>query len=314
MPPNSVQTALLVSLLAGMVRIVTPILLAALGQVVTQRAGILNLGLEGMVLTGAFVGFLVASQADSLWLGVLGAALAGAALGLLVAFFAVTLKVDQIVSGLALNLFCAGITYYLYRVVFAGGSGESIAKVQIFKPVHIPLLSGIPVLGEVLFSQQALTYFALLMVPVVSFFLYRTKYGLETRVCGENPRVLDLKGVSVTRVQYGATIFCGIMAAIGGSYLTLASTGMFLRDMSGGRGWLAIVMVLAGNWRPGGILVAGLAFALLDSFQFTVQGIGVQFPYQILLGLPYVAAIVLLVARRARSEAPGNLGQAYSRE
>lgn len=309
------QGALFVSLLAGMIRIVTPILLAALGEVVIERAGILNLGLEGMVLSGAFFGFMVASLTGSLWLGVLGAAIGGALLGLLVAFLAVTLKVDQVVAGLALNLFCSGVTYYLYRVMFAGGaSGTTVAKIQILKPLRIPLLSQIPVLGEVLFSQQALTYFALLMVPVVSFFLYRTKYGLEIRACGENPRALDVKGVNVGLLQYGAAVFAGVMAAIGGSFLTLASTGMFLTDMSGGRGWLAIVMVLAGNWRPAGILLAGLVFSLLDSFQYTVQGIGVQFSYQVLLALPYIAAIVLLVARRARSEAPGFLGRAYSRE
>ncbi len=315
MVDGAVQGALLISLLAGMIRIVTPILLAALGEVVTERAGILNLGLEGMVLSGAFAGFMVASLSGSLWLGVLGAAAGGAILGLLVAFFAVTLKIDQVVSGLALNLFCSGITYYLYRVMFASGtSGTTVAKIQIFQPVAIPLLSQIPVLGEVLFSQRALTYFALLMVPVVSFVLYRTKYGLEIRACGENPRALDVKGVNVSLLQYSAVIFGGIMAAIGGSFLTLASAGMFLTDMSGGRGWLAIVMVLAGNWRPGGILLAGLVFSLLDSFQYTVQGIGVQFPYQILLALPYIAAIILLVARRAHSEAPGFLGRAYSRE
>lgn len=311
---SAVQGALLISLLAGMIRIVTPILLAALGEVVIERAGILNLGLEGMLLSGAFIGFMVARLSDSLWLGVLGAAAGGAVLGLLVAFLAVTLKVDQVVSGLALNLFCSGSTYFLYRVLFGANSGTPVAKIQIFRPLEIPFLAQIPVLGEVFFSQQALTYFALLMTPVVSFFLYRTRYGLEIRACGENPRALDVKGVNVTRLQYGAAVFAGVMAAIGGAFLTLASAGMFLTDMSGGRGWLAIVMVLAGNWRPAGILVAGLIFSLLDSLQYTVQGIGVQFPYQILLALPYIAAIVLLVARRTRSEAPGFLGRAYLRE
>lgn len=309
---NIFQVSIIISMLSGMMRIATPILLAALGELVTERAGILNLGVEGIMLTGAFVGFLVANQTGSIPLALVAAMIAGAAMSLIMVFMAATLKVNQVVSGLALNLLASGITFYWYRVVFSGiGVTPTI---EIMKIVQIPLLSKIPILGEVLFSQHLLTYFAFIMVPVIWYFMNKTKYGLEIRCLGENPRAIDIKGINVTRLQYLATIFGGMMGGLGGAFLTVVSAGIFLPDMSAGRGWLAIVVVISGNWQPFGMVLAALVFSFFEAFQLQAQSLGVKFPYELLLALPYVIAIVFLIISRTRSEAPGQLGEPYSRD
>ena len=306
------QATVIISMLTGMMRVATPILLAALGELITERAGILNLGVEGIILTGAFVGFLVAHKTGSSFpVVMLAAMIAGGMMSLIMVFMASTLKVDQIVTGLALNLLASGITFYWFRVSF--NTSVNIPTVTTMKSLEIPLLSEIPVLGEVLFSQTLLTYIAFLLVPVVWFILNRTKYGLEIRILGENPKAIDIKGINVTQRQYMAAIFGGMLGGLGGASLTVASAGIFLPDMSAGRGWLAIVVVIAGNWRPFRIMLATLVFSFLDAFQLQAQSLGVEFPFQILLALPYILAIGFMVATRARSEAPRHLGRPYSR-
>lgn len=299
-------------MLSAMMRIATPILLAALGELVTERAGILNLGVEGIILTGAFFGFFVVYRTGSIPLALLAAVLAGGLMSLIMVFMAATLKVDQVVTGLALNLLASGITFYWYRVAF--NSIGATPTIEVMKIAKIPLLAEIPILGEVLFSQHLLTYFAIIMVPVIWFFINKTKYGLEIRCLGENPRAIDIKGINVTRLQYLAVAFGGMMGGLGGAFLTVVSAGIFLPDMSAGRGWLAIVVVIAGNWKPLRIILATLAFSFFDAFQLQAQSLGVKFPYQILLALPYILAIILLTTSRSKSEAPGHLGLPYNRD
>lgn len=313
MPSDLLQAAIITSILASAFRIATPMLLAALGELITERAGILNLGVEGMMLMGAFMGFMVTYFSGNIWLGVVAAMGVGGTMALIMVFMAATLKVEQIVTGMALNLRGSGISLFWHRLLF-DKSTVNVATIEIFKPLNITGLSDIPYLGEILFSHRWMTYMAFLMVPVIWFFLYRTKYGLQIRSLGENPRALDMKGVSVIRLQYLATIFGGIMAGLGGAFLTLGASPRFVPEISAGRGWLAIVIVIAGNWLPWRIMLAGLVFALLDSFQLHVQGVGAQIPYQILLAIPYVFAIIAMISRKARSEAPSHLGVPYMRE
>jgi len=308
------QTAFITSLFAGMVRIATPILFGALGELVAERSGVLNLGIEGTMLMGAFVGFITAYNSGSLWLGVAMAVMAGAALGLLMAFMASTMKVDQTVTGLAINILSAGLTFYMFRLAFKNVGTENLPSITTFEVVRIPLLSEIPFLGEIVFSQHVLTYIAFLFVPAISFFLYRTKYGLELRSIGENPRAIDMKGINVTARQYLAVIFGGMMSGLGGSFLTLASAGLFLPGISGGRGWIALAIVIFGNWSPIGIVLGALFYGLIDSFQLSLQAVGVDLPYQLLLALPYLLTIVALVVNRGRSQAPLALGIPYHRE
>jgi simple sugar transport system permease protein len=306
------QTTIIVSILAATVRIATPLLLAALGELVAERAGILNLGVEGNMLMSAFSGFIFTYISGSLWVGLLAAALTGALMNLLMVFMAATLKVEQVVTGLALNMLASGMSLFLYKAFFSGSSNK-LPTIPIFEVVRIPFLSSIPYVGEILFSQKLLTYAALLMVPAVWFFLYRTKYGLEIRCLGENPKVIDTKGLSVTWRQYLAVVLGGLLIGLGGAFVTIGSTVRFIPEITAGRGWLALVIVIAGNWRPTGILIAALIFAFLEAFQLQVQGVGVQLPYQLLLALPYVVAILLMVFKRGTSEEPSRLAVPYFR-
>ena len=308
------RTAFIVGLFSGTIRIATPILFGAIGEVVAERSGILNLSIEGTMLMGAFVGFIASYGTGSLWLGVLGAMLVGALMGLLMAFMASTLKVNQTVSGLAVNLLASGLSFYLFRLAFKDVGSENLPSIDIFQALRIPLLSRIPYLGRILFSQHILTYIAFLLVPVVAFFLYRTKYGLELRCVGENPRAVDMKGISVPLRQYLAVMFGGMMSGIGGAFLTVASAGMFVPEISGGRGWIALAIVIFGNWRPSRIVLGALFFGLIESFQMSLQAVGVDLPYQLLLALPYLFTILALVVGRGQSRKPLALGVPYHRE
>ena len=303
--------AIVVSMLAATVRIATPLLLAALGELVAERAGILNLGVEGTMLMGAFSAFLFTYVSGSLVVGLVAGMLTGMMMSLIMVVMAATLKVEQVVTGLSLNLLAVGLSAYLYKQFF--GETGTLPTVPVMPTVDIPGLSAIPYLGEILFSQKALTYFAFFMVPVVWFLLYRTKWGLEIRCLGENPKVIDTKGLSVTGRQYAAVIFGGAMSGLGGAFVTIGSTERFVPEITAGRGWLAIVIVIAGNWRPKWILVAALVFAFLEAFQLQAQGIGVKIPYQFLLALPYVIAIAVMILNRQRSEEPRHLAVPYFR-
>ncbi len=308
------QEAILISMLAATLRIATPLLLASIGELVVQRAGIWNLGVEGTMLMATFVAYTTAVTTGSLAFGVVTAVIAGVAMNMIMALAATTLRINQFVTGLGINLFAAGTTLFLHREAIRLHGEPNIPTIDPYDQLVLPLLSEIPYLGPVLFSQKLFTYFAFLMVPVVWYFLYRTRYGLEVRSLGENPRALDTKGLSVAARQYAALAFGGAMTGLAGAFLVLAITDRFVPNMTGGRGWLAIVIIIAGNWKPVPITLAVLVFAFLEAFQLQAQGIGVQIPYQILLALPYVVAIVAMMGIRMRSEQPENLGVPYHRE
>lgn len=305
------QEAIIVSILAATVRIATPLLFAAMGEIITQRAGIWNMGVEGTMLMGAFVAYFATTTSGSLWLGILMGVLAGGASGLIIAFMTATMRVDHFVTGLGFNLLAGGLTLFWFRSYI---SGRAQPTFDSFVPLDLPLLSDLPYLGEILFSQRSLTYAAFLMVPLVWFFLYRTKYGLEIRCLGENPRAVDVKGLNVTLRQYLAVIFGSMMSGLGGAFLTLGYSDRFLPEITGGRGWLAIVAIIAGNWMPTRILLAVLAFALLEAIAVHAQGVGVDIPYQFFLALPYLASILLMMALRAKTGQPAALGVPYHRE
>ena len=303
---------IVVSVLASTIRISTPILLAAMGELVTERAGVMNLGVEGTMLMGAYFGFYAAHQTGSLLLGFLAAVLAGGLMGLFMVFMAATLKVDQTVTGLSLNLLSAGFTLFLYRVSY-GDVGDVPSIIPLGK-VSVPLLADIPIIGEIFFKQSYLTYFAILSVPLIAIFIYRTKYGLAIRAIGENPGAADTRGLNVTNYQYLCVIFGGMMSGLGGAFITIGTIANFLPDIIGGRGWLAVVLVIAGNWHPWRIFIATLIFAFLEALQLQIQGIGVDVPHQILLALPFIVALIVMMGSRARSVAPKQLGEPYIRE
>lgn len=308
------QFSLLISVFASAVRLGTIILLGALGELVAERSGVLNLSVEGMMLSGALAGFLGAYYFDSLWMGLVMAGLAGILVSAIFGVLAVILQIDQTVSGLTVNIFAAGLTFYLYRTLFPDVGTEGIPSVVPFQVIKIPVLSQIPVLGEILFSHYALSYIALAMVGVIAFYLYRTKSGLILRTMGENPRAVDMKGVNVPLYRFLAVLFGGLMAGLGGSFITLCSAGVFVADITAGRGWLAIAIVIFGNWKPGRILLASLFFGAIDALQMQVQAFGVQLPFQLFLAAPYILTTIAVFLSRKKSGEPLSLGTAYVRE
>lgn len=309
------ESTIVVAMIAATLRIATPLLLASIGELVVQRAGVWNLGIEGTMLMGAYVAYAVAVSTDSLWAGVLAAIAAGIMMNMIMAVCAVTFKLNQFVVGLGMNLFAAGTTLFLYREAAMNAGGDTLPGVQTFNSLNLFGLADLAYVGRIFFSQQFLTYFAFLMVPVVWFFLYRTRYGLEIRSLGENPKALDTKGLSVSGRQYAALAFGGAMTGLAGAFLVLALTDRFVPGMTGGRGWLAFVIIIAGRWRPWPILIAVFVFASLEAFQLQAQGIGVRVPYQLLLALPYIVAIIaMMAAKNSKTAQPERLGIPYNRE
>ena len=308
------QSGLIISILATAVRMGTILLLAALGELIVERSGVLNLSVEGMMLSGAFGGFIGAYYTNSLWLGVLSAILAGLLISALFGLLAIILQIDQTVSGLTVNIFAAGLTFYLYRTLFPNVGATNIPALKPFSVFQIPFLSDIPIIGKILFSQYALSYLAFFLMLLVAFYLYRTKSGLILRTLGENPRVVDMKGINVMRYRFLAVLFGGMMAGLAGSFITLASVGIFVADITSGRGWLAIAIVIFGDWKPVKILWASLFFGFIDALQMQLQALGVQLPFQLFLAMPYILTTVAVFLARKRSGAPLALGVHYVRE
>jgi ABC-type uncharacterized transport system permease subunit len=303
----------LIATLAAAIKAGTPILFATLGEIFSERVGILNLGLEGMMLIGALSGFMVCSLTSSPWLGIVAAIAAGGALALIHAFLTITLKAQQVVSGLALTLFGTGLSGFL---------GKSMIGVPIsnyFRPVDLPLLSQIPLLGPVFFQQDPLVYISFLLIPLVAFWIYRTRPGLHMRAVGESPATADAMGISVTRTRYIYTVLGGCLAGLGGAYLSLAYTPVWLENMTAGRGWIAIALVIFASWDPLKALLGSYLFGLVDAVQFRAQALGVAVPSFFLNMTPYIATIIVLVfatreTARRRLGAPAALGLPFSRE
>jgi ABC-type uncharacterized transport system permease subunit len=306
------EAAFISGLIGAMMRMATPIIFATLGEIIVERAGVLNLGIEGIMLMGAMTGFLISLSTGSLWAGVLAAALVGMALAFLMAFLAVYLSLSQHVSGLGITLFATGLAMFVYRLHF--GSPTVPPTVQPFKQIAIPVISAIPVVGQGLFNQYALTYIAWLLVPMVSIFLYKTKAGLKIRTVGENPVVADTVGVNVNLTRTLCLLLGGAFMGVGGSFLTLAHQNMFLMDVIGGRGWVAIAMVIFGNWDPLKGTLGALIFGFLDGLQLRLQGLGFKIPFDIFLMIPYLLTIGALVAVSRKATVPAGLLKPYRRE
>jgi Uncharacterized ABC-type transport system, permease component len=304
--------AIIASVLAATVRLLTPLLLAALGELVAEVSGVMNLGVEGTMLTGCFVAFLVTFLSGSAALGISAAIVAGAAMSLLMAFTVVTLRIEQFVMGLAINLLGSAITAYAFRSLSRTVPAER-AVIEPLGLIKIPVLGNLPFVGELLFTQSLLTYIAFAMIPVVAFILHRTRFGLELRSLGENPKLVDTAGRSVALRRYLAIVFGGCMAGLAGASLSVGSSMRFIEDMTAGRGWIAIVIVVAANWRVWRVPAVTALFAFLQALQLQAQAGGSTFPYELLLALPYITAIVVMIVFRSSSRMPGALGVAYRR-
>ena len=288
------------SLWAAVLRIATPLIFGTLGALLCERAGVLNLGIEGIMTMGAMTGWLTVFLGADLWTGLLAAALCGAALGLLHAALTVPLGLSQHVSGLGITLLGSSLAAYLYRLIVE--VGDLPPTIEPFQPLPLPLLSEIPFLGEVLFSQSAPTYLAFLAVAVVALVLGRTPLGLAVRMTGENPHAVEAQGLDPVRIRLGAVVAGSALMGLGGAFLTMAAFNSFFPAMVQGRGWICIALVVFASWRPGRALGGALLFALFDAYQLRLQNVVQDVPYQIFLMAPYVLSILalVLVARRAR--------------
>jgi ABC-type uncharacterized transport system permease subunit len=303
---------LLVPLLSGTLVAATPLIYAAMGELVAERSGVLNLGVEGMMLIGAVSAFGLSFAGYPAVVAAVAAAIAGAAASLLFAILALSLATNQYAAGLALTILGSGLSGFIGHH-FGSNSVPPIAK------IHLPVLSDLAVLGPVLFSQDPMVYIALLLTAAIWWFLYRTKVGLVVRIIGESPHSALAIGYPVIRIRYLTTMFGGAMAGLGGAYLSLAYTPLWVEDMAAGRGWIALALVVFGAWRPWRLVFGAWLFGGVSELQLFAQAFGVRLPSEALSALPYLATIVVLVTisrnpRILRLNAPLSLAQPFRPE
>lgn len=296
--------------LVASLRLTVPLAFAALGGLYSERSGVLNIALEGMLLTGAFASAVATLYTGNVWVGVLAALVAGGLVGLLHALLCVSLRVDQLVSGLAINLVAAGLTSFLARLAFSGGAQQ----LPGIEAISIPGLASLPIIGALLFKQDLLVYLLVVLVFFTTYILFHTSPGLTLRAVGEYPRAADTAGISVHQVRYLCVFISGCLAGLGGAYLSLVQVKFFAEGMSAGKGFIAIAALIFGKWRPLGTACACLMFGATEALQLRIQALGVNIPYQFLVMLPYAIALLALVGLAGKSTAPAALGVPYTKE
>ena len=293
--------------LESTIRWATPFAFAALGECISERAGVINIGLEGSIITGALAATIAAGVFGTT-MGFVAGAAAGLAIAALFALFAVLLRSDQIITGTAITMFGLGLTGSVYRF-FYGVAGVSLTT-PTSPPFPLPLLSKIPVVGQALFVQPPVTYLLYVVVPIVAWWLAATHGGLALRAVGERPIAAAAAGIRPRRVQFIAVLFAGLMAGIAGATLVLAQAGTFVEGMSAGRGFIAIAVVVLGRWQPLGVVAAALLFGAAYTLQNVFQSMGFQnIPYNLFLAAPYILTLVVLAGSRSRVAAPAALGK-----
>lgn len=297
---------------AAAIRIATPLIFGVLGALICERAGVLNLGIEGIFVAGAMAGWLAVYLGAGLWGGVLVAALAGALFGLLHAFLTVILGLSQHVSGIGITLLATSVSYFTYRTALPDVT--SPPRIAAFQPLNIPGLSDLPFFGPALFQQTPLTFLALVFVALVTLVLYRTPLGLAIRAVGDNPASVEAQGLSVVGLRVGAVVVGSALMALGGAFLTMSAFDAFFFGMVNGRGWICIALVVFASWQPGKALLGALLFGAFDAFQIRLQAqIGQVVPGQVFLMLPYLLSIVALILVARRADYPRALLQPWTK-
>ncbi|TBR44766.1 ABC transporter permease [Marinomonas agarivorans] len=288
----------------------TPLLLIALGEVVCEKSGVLNLGQEGMMLMGAVVGFLAAYSTGSAGLGIFGAIFMGATMSLIFAFLVLHLNTNQVATGLALTIFGTGLSAFI-------GSGVVGETIQGFQPIIIPLLSDIPVIGKIFFTHDLLVYISILLAIAIAYVTNKTRIGLILKAVGENPNAANAIGINVLKVRYLAVLFGGAMAGLSGAYMSLVYTPMWIENMTSGRGWIALALVVFASWRVGNIVLGAYLFGLASIMHLVLQGMGWSISSNLLSMLPYVATVIVMVIIGAdhfkeKLLAPRSLGKPFN--
>jgi simple sugar transport system permease protein len=312
-----------IAMAAASIRIATSLMYATLGEMITERAGILNLGIEGVMILGSMTAFITTYATHSLEMGVLATILAGLVEGLVMSFVYGMIGTNQHVWGVAFTIANFGLAYYIYRLYFGGTAGV-MSTITPYAPVRIPFLSDIPVLGPILFEQYAYTYVAIVLFVIFAFVFKYTIWGLIITVVGDNPMAVDTAGINVYRTRYIAITLGAIFMALGGSFLSIAQFNAFLFEIVAGRGWIAIALVTIGNWKPMRCLLAAILFGFIDALQLRLQALGISqitlagtaitIPFQLFLALPYILTIVFLLISSRTADYPTALLTPYRRE
>lgn len=298
----------LLGILTSGVRLATPYLYATIGETLGQLSGVLNLGVEGVMLMGAYAGFYVTFRTGNPWLGLLGAVVVGTAMGLAMAVISVTLKAEQGISGIGVYLFGLGLSDLLFQKTLG-----TVETVRGFPPVPIPFLADLPIIGPALFQHNLLVYGAFLLVPVTWFVLFRTPWGLMIRAVGQNPAAADAMGVSVLRVRYVTLTVGGVLSSVAGASLSIALLNVFQQNLTSGMGFIAVALVYFGGWRPGGALLGSLLFSSVNSLQNWVQVKGIPIPAEYAVMMPYVLTILALIFAVRKVDVPAALTKPFER-
>jgi len=299
----------IVDIIAATLRIATPLIFATLGELFCERAGILNLGIEGTMFFGAFSGFAAASLTGSLWIGVLTALVGGMLAGWLMSLFSVRLGVNQHVSGLGITLLMTALSLFGFRVIF--GESRVLPSITPFKQLSI--FPNSPILGEI-FSQYALTYIAIALIPIVWWVVFRTNFGLNLRSVGDNPEATDAAGINVYRLRTIALVIGSALMGVGGAFLSVAQLGSFTFGIVAGRGWVCIALIIFANWNPVRVLWGALLFGSVQALQSRLQLTGIKLPYELFLALPYIVTIIALTLAGRNASYPAALLKPYKRE
>lgn len=299
-----------VDLLARTVRLATPIALGALAGILCERSGVINIAIEGLMLTGACVGFIGALIFGSSWIGLICAILAGGVIVMLHAWLSIRFKIDQIISGTVINILAVGVTGFLRNnmiipITERGATGAALPVIPI------PILSQIPILGPIFFNNQPIAYLMLILVPVLSLFLFRTPWGLRTRAIGEHPRAADTMGINVIRLRYLNVFLAGLVAGLAGAWFSLEASFNFDDLMTNGKGFIALAAMIFGKWTPFGALAGALLFSASDALQIKIQGFSFDLPSQFIQMLPYVITVVVLAGVIGRARPPAAVGKPY---
>ena len=300
------------NLLLATVRMAVPLLFIALAELYSERAGMVNIGLEGLAAIGSLVGFLVCFISGSTWLGILCGALAGIAVNMIYAVATVSLCADHTVYGMAMNIFAPALASFIYRVYF--GAGSDLSQIELMRGIGLPVLKDIPFLGDLLFNQTPMVYIAFALVAFTVVFFNKTRAGLNYKSVGEHPKAAATLGLDVIRVKYLACVICGALAGIGGAYLTTCYSNTYSEGTVAGRGFIALAAVIFGRWSGGGVLLACLFFGFCDALQIRLQVASFGLPSQFYQMIPYLATFVVLAAIGAKKAGPKASGKPYRRE
>ena len=301
-------TVVIVGILSSAIRLATPYLYASIGETIGQLSGVVNLGVDGIMLMGAYAAFFVVLNTGNLWLGVLAAMVVGLLMGLLMSVISVTLKAEQGISGIGLYIFGLGLSTLLFKVTIG-----TVKTVDGFQAIRIPLLGNIPILGEIFFNNNVMVYMAFLLVPAAWWVLEKTTWGLRIKAAGQNPAAADSLGVNVDRVRYMSVCLGGMLAGLAGASLSLALVKLFQENLTAGMGFIAVALVYFGGWKPVGVLGGALLFSTVNAFQLWMQVLGVNIPSDVAVMLPYLLTIAALAVTMNRAHQPAGLNLPFER-